>query len=108
MKKIKINTIITRDFLALVEPTGNIYKSVAIISKRARQIALQTKEELHTKLVDFVSEEKDELEDEEKASKQEQAEITKLYERLPKPTTLATEEFLEDRLTYRMPDQKTK
>jgi DNA-directed RNA polymerase subunit K/omega len=105
--KYKINTLITRDFSALTAPTGNLYEAVAIISKRARQVALHMKEDLDSKLEDFISDDTEELQDEEKAAKQEQAEITRLYEKLPKPTTIATEEFLEGKLMYRYPDEST-
>ena len=101
--KYKINTLVTRDFSALTGPTGNIYEAVAIISKRARQAALHMKEDLDRKLEDFISEDMEE-QDEEKASKQEQAEITRLYEKLPKPTTVATEEFFDDKIMYRYAD----
>jgi len=105
--KYKINTLITRDFSALTAPTGNLYEAVAIISKRARQVALHMKEDLDSKLADFISDDTEELQDEEKAAKQEQAEITRLYEKLPKPTTIATEEFLEGKLMYRHVDENT-
>ena len=101
MTKYKTSALVTRDFSALTTPTGNIYEAVAIISKRARQVALHMKEDLDTKLADFVTEDTEEIHDEEKAAKQEQAEITRLYEKLPKPTTIATEEFLEGGLMYR-------
>jgi DNA-directed RNA polymerase subunit K/omega len=104
--KYKINTLVTRDFSALAAPTGNVYEAVAIISKRARQVAIHMKEDLDSKLSDFISDDTEELQDEEKAAKQEQAEITRLYEKLPKPTTIATEEFLEDRLMYRYPEEE--
>ncbi|MHB9148150.1 MAG: DNA-directed RNA polymerase subunit omega [Candidatus Amoebophilus sp.] len=104
--KYKINTLVTRDFSALTAPTSNVYEAVAIISKRARQVALHMKEDLDSKLVDFVSDDTEELQDEEKAAKQEQAEITRLYEKLPKPTTIATEEFLEGKLMYRHTEEE--
>jgi len=104
--KYKINTLITRDFSKLTAPTGNIYEAVAIMSKRARQVALHMKEDLDTKLADFISDDTDDVQDEEKAAKQEQAEITRLYERLPKPTTIATEEFLDGKLMYRYADSE--
>lgn len=102
--KYKVNTLITRDFSALTAPTGNLYEAVAIISKRARQVALHMKEDLDNKLADFITEDTDDVQDEEKAAKQEQAEITRLYEKLPKPTTIATEEFLDGKLMYRYAD----
>jgi DNA-directed RNA polymerase subunit K/omega len=81
MTKNKTSTLVTRDFSALNEPTSNIYEAVAIISKRARQVALHMKEDLDKKLADFVTDDIEEIHDEEKAAKQEQAEITRLYEK---------------------------
>ena len=89
----------TRDLDKIITPTGNIYESVVIISKRARQIAVNIKEELNAKLAEFATT-VDNLE--EVFENREQIEISKFYERMPKPTTTATEEFLENRLTYRM------
>jgi DNA-directed RNA polymerase subunit K/omega len=92
-------SVITRDVEKIAAPTGNIYESVAIISKRARQIAINLKEELNNKLAEFATT-VDNLE--EVFENREQIEISKFYERMPKPTTTATEEFLEGKLTYRM------
>ncbi|MCB0490689.1 MAG: DNA-directed RNA polymerase subunit omega [Cyclobacteriaceae bacterium] len=92
-------SITTRDLDKIITPTGNIYESVVIISKRARQIAVNIKEELNAKLAEFATT-VDNLE--EVFENREQIEISKFYERMPKPTTTATEEFLENRLTYRM------
>ena len=92
-------SITTRDLDKIIAPTGNIYESVVIISKRARQIAVNIKEELNAKLAEFATT-VDNLE--EVFENREQIEISKFYERMPKPTTTATEEFLENRLTYRM------
>lgn len=79
-------SIITRDVDKLaIKAGGNTYEAVAIISKRARQIALKTKEELNAKLADFASS-VDNLE--EIFENREQIEISKFYERLPKPTSL--------------------
>jgi len=99
--------LITRDFSALTEPTGNIYEAISIISRRARQIAVASQEELDSKLVEFISDETDEVKEEELAAKQEQAEITRVYEKMPKPTTIAVEEFLGNKLMYRYPDLET-
>ena len=81
-----------------MEETDNVYKSVAIISKRARQISASLKEELNSKLAEFAST-VDNLE--EIFENREQIEISKFYERMPKPATLATDEFLEGQLVYR-------
>ena len=85
-------SIITRNTDELAEPTGNIYESVAIISKRAKQISTNMKEELNGKLAEFAST-VDNLE--EIFENREQIEISRFYERMPKPTLIATEEFLD-------------
>jgi DNA-directed RNA polymerase subunit K/omega len=95
-------SIVTRDIDKIYSPTGTLYESVVIISKRARQIAVNLKEELNGKLADFATT-VDNLE--EVFENREQIEISKFYERMPKPTTTATEEFLEGKLTYRMREQ---
>ena len=92
-------SIITRDVEKISSPTGNLYQSVVVISKRARQIAVNLKEELNNKLAEFATT-VDNLE--EVFENREQIEISKFYERMPKPTTTATEEFLEGKLNYRM------
>lgn len=92
-------SIITRDIEKIIDPTGNIYDSVVVISHRARQIAVNIKEELNAKLAEFATT-VDNLE--EVFENREQIEISKFYERMPKPTTTATEEFLEGKLNYRM------
>ena len=91
-------SIVTRDIEELSGPTGNIYESVAIISKRARQLSSNIKEELNSKLAEFAST-VDNLE--EIFENREQIEISRFYERMPKPTTTAAEEFLEGKLIYR-------
>ncbi len=97
-KKVPTNTV-TRDVRVLAEPTGNIYESVVILYKRANQIALQEKKELNKKLEDFKNE-RDTLE--EVFENREQIEISKYYERQPKPGLVAIEEFEEGDLYYRM------
>lgn len=94
------NTTITRDTREISEPTGNLYEAVAVISKRANQIASATKEELVAKLEEFASEH-DNLE--EIFENREQIEISKYYESLPKATILAIEEFLSDKVYHRNP-----
>jgi DNA-directed RNA polymerase subunit K/omega len=93
------SSIITRDVEKIAAPTGNIYESVVIISKRARQIAVNMKEELNNKLAEFATT-VDNLE--EVFENREQIEISKFYERMPKPTNTATDEFLEGGLNFRM------
>jgi len=96
-KKIPTNTI-TRDIKNLSEPTGNIYETVVILSKRANQIAMAEKKELSKKLEDFKNERdtKDEV-----FENKEQIEISKYYERQPKPDLVALSEFENDELYYR-------
>jgi DNA-directed RNA polymerase subunit K/omega len=89
------SSIITRDTDVLALKTGNIYQSIFIVSKRAQQLAIKTKEELTQKLSEFAST-VDNLE--EIFENREQIEISKFYERQPKPTSVALEEFLNDQL----------
>jgi len=95
------NTTITRNFNELEKDTGNIYETIVIISKRSRQIQKDLKEELNKKLKDFASY-TDNLE--EIFENREQIEISKFYERLPKPELIATQEFLEGKLFYKKPE----
>jgi DNA-directed RNA polymerase subunit K/omega len=92
-------SIITRDMEKLIEPTNNVYESVVIISKRSRQIASNIKEELNNKLAEFATT-VDNLE--EVFENREQIEISKFYERMPKPTSTAIEEFFEGKLNHRI------
>lgn len=94
--------LVTRNLAELTEPTGNLYESVVVISKRARQISTRLKEELNAKLAEFAST-VDNLE--EVHENKEQIEISKFYERMPKPTTLATEEFLEGKVYFARQDK---
>jgi DNA-directed RNA polymerase subunit K/omega len=94
-------SLITRDNQKITEPTGNVYESLVIIGKRSRQISATLKEELNNKLAEFASS-VDNLE--EIFENREQIEISKFYERMPKPTSAATDEFLEDKLNFRLPD----
>lgn len=93
-------TTITRDLRQLDVNTENIYESIVVISKRANQIASDIKEELHSKLADFATA-NDNLE--EVFENREQIEISKHYERMPKPALLAIDEFLNDKIYYRIP-----
>ena len=95
--KAPVNTV-TRNIMDLCEETGNIYESVAIISKRANQI----KEDLSKKLAEFASY-NDSLE--EVFENREQIEISRYYEKLPKPVLLATEEFVENQVYWRDPSK---
>ena len=98
-------SIITRDIDKIAAHTGNVYESVVVISKRARQIAVNIKEELNNKLAEFATT-VDNLE--EVFENREQIEISKFYERLPKPTTTALEEFLESKIMYRKRAEEVK
>lgn len=91
-------SIVTRDVDKIAAQTGNVYESVVVISKRARQIAINIKEELNNKLADFATT-VDNLE--EVFENREQIEISKFYERLPKPTNTALDEFMEGKVMYR-------
>ncbi|MBQ0151107.1 MAG: DNA-directed RNA polymerase subunit omega [Bacteroidales bacterium] len=96
-KSIPTNTI-TRDIKYLAEPTGNIYESVVVLYKRANQISLAEKKELNKKLEDFRNE-RDTME--EVFENKEQIEISKYYEKQPKPDLVAISEFENDELFYR-------
>jgi len=93
----------TRDMSVIGDKTGNAYESINIIAKRANQINVELKEELTRKLEEFASV-TDNLE--EIFENREQIEISKFYERLPKPVLIATEEFMNDKLVYKYPDQE--
>jgi DNA-directed RNA polymerase subunit K/omega len=97
-------SIITRDLDKIAAPTGNLYESLHIISQRAKQISSNMKEELNNKLSEFAST-VDNLE--EVFENKEQIEISKFYERMPKPTSLAMEEFIEDKIFYRHPEEES-
>jgi DNA-directed RNA polymerase subunit K/omega len=92
------NTVETRNLNILKEKTGNLYESIAVIAKRANQINISLKEELHNKLEEFASH-TDSLE--EIHENKEQIEISRAYERMPNPALLATQEFLEDKIYFR-------
>ncbi len=97
------NTV-TRNIMDLCESTGNIYESVSIISKRANQISAEIKSDLSKKLAEFASynESLDEI-----FENREQVEISRYYEKLPKATLLATEEFIDDNIYWRDTQQDT-
>ena len=94
------STTVTRDLRKLDETTGNIYESVAIVSKRANQISAELKEELTGKLNEFATH-TDNLE--EVFENREQIEISKYYERLPKPVNVALQEFFDGKVYHRNP-----
>ncbi len=101
-KKKTGNNTITRNLSEIAQPTGNIYESTMIIAKRSNQIAAAVKEELSQKLAEFSNNNVDTLE--ETFENREQIEISKHYEKLPKPTLLAIEEFENGEIYYRIAD----
>ena len=100
--KAPINTV-TRDIMDLCNETNNSYESVAIIAKRANQISVEIKQDLNKKLQEFASY-NDTLE--EVFENREQIEISRYYEKLPKPTLLATQEFIDDSIYWRDPSKE--
>ena len=96
------NSIVTRDMNDLSSNVGNVYETVNIIAKRANQINLELKEELGKKLQEYGS-----LTDnlEEITENREQIAISRYYEKIPKATQIATQEFIEDKVVYRDPSE---
>lgn len=90
-----------KNLIEIKASTGNLYESIAIVSKRANQINISLKEELHNKLEEFASH-TDSLE--EIHENKEQIEISRAYEKMPNPALLATQEFLEGKIYYRKND----
>jgi DNA-directed RNA polymerase subunit K/omega len=94
--KSSTNTTVTRDMMNFEERTGNIYESIVVLSRRANHIATEMKEELNEKLSEFASV-SDNLE--EVFENRERIEISKHYERLPKSTLVAVQEFLDGKIS---------
>lgn len=94
-----LNTV-TRDMIELSEDTGNVYETVSIIAKRANQISSEMKRDLEKKLQEFAT-----LNDnlEEVTENREQIEISRYYEKLPKATLIAAQEYSEGKIYYRNP-----
>ena len=94
-----LNTV-TRDMIELSQDTGNVYETVCIIAQRANQIADEMKHDLEKKLQEFAS-----LNDnlEEISENREQIEISRYYEKLPKPTLIAAQEYVDHKLFFRNP-----
>jgi hypothetical protein len=104
IKRSKVETTaVTRQVDQFYTNTGNIYESVAILSRRANQVSLELKEELNKKIAEFSSA-SDNLE--EVFENREQIEIAKYYERLPKPSLMAVHEFLHDQVYFRNPHKE--
>src|ERR1700749_3734104 len=97
------SSTVTRDLRELDKETNNIYESIVVMSKRANQISNNIKEELHQKLSEFASS-NDNLE--EVFENREQIEISKYYEKLPKPSLVAVQEFLDGKVYYRNPTKE--
>lgn len=96
-------TTITRDTVEMEQSTGNIYESIVMMSKRSNQLSSELKEELTSKLQEFAST-TDNLE--EIFENREQIEISRFYERLPKPVAMAMEELLADKIYARNTEEK--
>jgi|SRR5258705_10688320 DNA-directed RNA polymerase subunit K/omega len=92
------NIVETKSLNEIKDKTGNIYESISIIAKRANQVNISLKEELHNKLEEFASH-TDSLE--EIHENKEQIEISRAYERMPNPALLATQEFMDDKVYFR-------
>jgi DNA-directed RNA polymerase subunit K/omega len=98
-------TTVPRDLDILTRETGNVYETVMILAKRANQISSELKEELNQKLQEFASF-TDNLE--EIFENREQIEISKFYERLPKPSLIAFQEWEENQIYYRNPGKESR
>ena len=92
---------VPRDIKKISEQTGNIYQSLVVLSKRANQIAVREKEELAQKLAEFAPK-NDTLE--EIFDNREQMELSAHYEKLPKPSLVALDEFIHDKVYFRNPE----
>lgn len=99
-----LNTI-TRDMVKLSEDTGNVYETVMIISKRANQIGQIIKKDLESKLEEFASYSEN---PDESTENKEQIEISRFYERLPKPTLIAAKEYEDGKIYYNQPTKHRK
>ncbi|MDR1526612.1 MAG: DNA-directed RNA polymerase subunit omega [Dysgonamonadaceae bacterium] len=96
-------TTVTRDMMSLAEKTGNVYETVRIIGKRSNEIAAEIKHDLERKLQEFSSftDSLDEV-----FENREQIEISRYFERLPKPTLIASQEFIDGEIYYRNPSKE--
>jgi DNA-directed RNA polymerase subunit K/omega len=94
---------ITRDLMSMSEQTGNVYETVRIIGKRANEISVDVKHDLERKLQEFSSytDSLDEI-----FENREQIEISRYFERLPKPTLIAAQEFVDDEIYFRNPSKE--
>jgi len=94
------NNTLTQNVMDLSEQTGNIYETIVVLSKRSNQISVELKEELNAKLNEFASY-TDNLE--EIFENREQIEISRFYERLPKPVLIALQEYMDEKIYIRNP-----
>ena len=98
-------TTITRNLDMMTKDTGNVYETVIVVSRRANQIAVEMKQELNKKLEEFASY-TDNLE--EVFENREQIEISRFYERLPKPSLIALQEMEDNKIFFRSPESSSK
>jgi len=108
--KVKINSFaVTRDLREFDKETGNIYESVAILSKRANQIATELKEDFQERAKDFISHNHNNNNNqdvfEENSENKEQVELARFYEQIPKPAVLAIHEFENKEIYYKSPEK---
>jgi len=99
------NTTVTRNLEMMTKDTGNVYETVIVVAKRANQIAVEMKQELNKKLDEFASY-TDNLE--EVFENREQIEVSRYYERLPKPSLIALQEMEDDKIFFRSPETASK
>jgi len=93
----------TQNIITLAEQTGNIYETIVVLSKRANQISVELKEELNAKLNEFASY-TDNLE--EIFENREQIEISRFYEKLPKPVLISLQEYVDEQIYFRNPEKE--
>ncbi len=96
---------VTRDMMSFSEKTGNIYETVMVVAKRANQISQEIKQDIEQKLQDFASY-SDDLQ--EVFENKEQIEISRFYEKLPKPTLIAAKEYQDDKLYHNIAGKSKK
>jgi len=103
-KKSTPETTVTRDIIKLAEETGNVYETVRIIGKRANEIAVEIKQELSSKLQDFNTSATEGLD--EVFENHEQIEVSRYFEKMPKATLIAAQEYVDHEIYYRNPSKE--
>lgn len=98
-------TSITRDVVTMSAPVGNVYEMVAILGKRANQISLEEKKEIDQQLADYASANENSFD--EVFNNKEQASTSLQFEKMPKPSLIATQEFIEGKLSYTIATRDT-